>query len=542
MDKNPSKTSAASAATTEKATTTTTLHNTGVSLHNTRVSLHNVRRVLQNFLLIWLDANIDESQEDFKNSLAHLRHIVASITTFTNVQECTDFLREIESEKAFMIVSGSLGQHIVPKIYTWPQLHSIYVFCNNRSVHEQWAKNILKIKGVHTNIESICKALQNDSARCDRALISISFRGIDASFMYTQLIKEALLEINDDEDGDNKSIREFAEYCRLQNDIATDEIESVEREYHQHTPIWWYTAPFFIYSMLNRGLRLLDVDIILKMGFFIRHLHRHIEKLHREQQSKDFEKVKQTKGGLMSFNNFLSTSRDRDLSLNAFARPAALQDSDSVDIRQKILPPTHPDIATSYNNIGLIYSNMGEYTKALSFYEQALHIRQNILPPNHPDLATSYNTVGLVHSNMGDYAKALSFYEQALDICQKMLPPNHPDFAQSYNNIGWVYSNMSEYSKALSCYERALDIRQKILPPNHPDLATSYSNIGKVYSEMGKYSKALASHQRALDIYQKTLPPEHPNFAQSYNNMAMAYQNMGEYGVPKVGIAMFKIL
>ncbi|CAF1575531.1 unnamed protein product [Rotaria sp. Silwood1] len=348
MDKNPSKTSAASAATTEKATTTT-LHNTGVSLHNTRVSLHNVRRVLQNFLLIWLDANIDESQEDFKNSLAHLRHIVASITTFTNVQECTDFLREIESEKAFMIVSGSLGQHIVPKIYTWPQLHSIYVFCNNRSVHEQWAKNILKIKGVHTNIESICKALQNDSARCDRALISISFRGIDASFMYTQLIKEALLEINDDEDGDNKSIREFAEYCRLQNDIATDEIESVEREYHQHTPIWWYTAPFFIYSMLNRGLRLLDVDIILKMGFFIRHLHRHIEKLHREQQSKgktakvltvyrgqglslqDFEKVKQTKGGLMSFNNFLSTSRDRDLSLNAFARPAALQDSDSVE-------------------------------------------------------------------------------------------------------------------------------------------------------------------------------------------------------------------
>ncbi|CAF1157553.1 unnamed protein product [Rotaria sp. Silwood1] len=700
MDKNPSKTSAASAATTEKATTTTTLHNTGVSLHNTRVSLHNVRRVLQNFLLIWLDANIDESQEDFKNSLAHLRHIVASITTFTNVQECTDFLREIESEKAFMIVSGSLGQHIVPKIYTWPQLHSIYVFCNNRSVHEQWAKNILKIKGVHTNIESICKALQNDSARCDRALISISFRGIDASFMYTQLIKEALLEINDDEDGDNKSIREFAEYCRLQNDIATDEIESVEREYHQHTPIWWYTAPFFIYSMLNRGLRLLDVDIILKMGFFIRHLHRHIEKLHREQQSKvktakvltvyrgqglslqDFEKVKQTKGGLMSFNNFLSTSRDRDLSLNAFARPAALQDSDSVgilfvmiidpklcatsstpyvdvnnlsffsdegseilfsthtifridqikhiddhdterlwqvnltftgnddhdlnaltahmrkelswtkgwsrlgdilikmghsakaeqlyqilvdnahkandranynyqlglvysnmgeyskalashqqalDIRKKTLPPNHPDLATSYNTIGLVYSNMGEYSKALASHQQALDIRKKTLPPNHLDLATSYNTIGLVYSNRGEYSKALSFYEQALDIRQKILPPTHPDIATSYNNIGLIYSNMGEYTKALSFYEQALHIRQNILPPNHPDLATSYNTVGLVHSNMGDYAKALSFYEQALDICQKMLPPNHPDFAQSYNNIGWVYSNMSEY-------------
>ncbi|CAF5138233.1 unnamed protein product, partial [Rotaria sp. Silwood1] len=92
--------------------------------------------------------------------------------------------------------------------------------------------------------------------------------------------------------------------------------------------------------MLNRGLRQMDVDIILKMGFFIRHLHQHITELHREQQGnmptnfqvfrrqglsmEDFEKMKKTKGGLMSFNNFLSTSRNREISFKNFARPAAL--------------------------------------------------------------------------------------------------------------------------------------------------------------------------------------------------------------------------
>ncbi|CAF5151822.1 unnamed protein product, partial [Rotaria sp. Silwood1] len=38
----------------------------------------------------------------------------------------------------------------------------------------------------------------------------------------------------------------------------------------------------------------------------------------------DFENMKKTKGGLMSFNNFLSTSRNREISFKNFARPAAL--------------------------------------------------------------------------------------------------------------------------------------------------------------------------------------------------------------------------
>ncbi|CAF1424948.1 unnamed protein product, partial [Rotaria sp. Silwood1] len=151
------------------------------------------------------------------------------------------------------------------------------------------------------------------------------------------LLKEALLEIEDD---DVKSIKDLVEYCRLQDDIDEGQIRKVENEYRDHTPIWWYTAETFIYPMLNRGLRQMDVDIILKMGFFIRHLHQHITELHREQQGnmptifqvfrgqglsmEDFEKMKKTKGGLMSFNNFLSTSRNLEISFNNFARPAAL--------------------------------------------------------------------------------------------------------------------------------------------------------------------------------------------------------------------------
>ncbi|CAF1264001.1 unnamed protein product [Rotaria sordida] len=261
MDKQKSTTTAAGGLSTKAITT-----------NHAAVLSQPIRRVLQSFLLIWLDANFDESKDHYNKSIQDLQHIVATIKTFTDVDQCVDFLSDIEDEKVFMIVSNALGQHIVPEIQALPQLHSIYVFCDNQSINQQWVTIIPKIKGVYTQIEPICEALKIDCEHCDRGMISVSFNGLDPLFMYTQFLKEALLEIEDD---DTKSIKELVEYCRLHSDASEITLEKIEREYRDHKPISWYTGPYFIYSMLNRGLRLMDVDVILKMGFFIRHLHQH---------------------------------------------------------------------------------------------------------------------------------------------------------------------------------------------------------------------------------------------------------------------------
>ena len=77
----------------------------------------------------------------------------------------------------------------------------------------------------------------------------------------------------------------------------------------------------------------MEVDLMVKMGFFIRDLHNHIAKLHAEQYGRqhhresftvyrgqglsqvDFDQLKSTQGGLMAFNSFLSTSQHPEVSL-----------------------------------------------------------------------------------------------------------------------------------------------------------------------------------------------------------------------------------
>ena len=79
---------------------------------------------------------------------------------------------------------------------------------------------------------------------------------------------------------------------------------------------------------------------------------------------------------------------------------------------------------------------MREYAAAKQSHEQALAIRRKSLPPDHPDIAYSLNNLGIVQSALREYAAAKQSYEQALAIRRKSLPPDHPDIAFSLRNLG----------------------------------------------------------------------------------------------------------
>jgi len=79
------------------------------------------------------------------------------------------------NEKPCMIISGLLGQHIVSLIYDMFQVDSIFIFCDSKKLHEQWTKEWAKIKGMLTEISSICEALKQAAQQCERNAISMSF-------------------------------------------------------------------------------------------------------------------------------------------------------------------------------------------------------------------------------------------------------------------------------------------------------------------------------------------------------------------------------
>ncbi|CAF3305196.1 unnamed protein product, partial [Rotaria socialis] len=296
------------------------------------------RRMAQNYLVIWVDGNIDESNDDYRNTLAQLRTVVIDVKVCTTPEQCVEFLNEIDDGKAFIISSGVLGQSLVNDIHGIPKVDAIYILCDNKACHEPWAKEWSKIRGVFTSIKPICESLKKVAHECDHDSIPMSFvpkqtmaggaAGSDPktldqlppTYMYSVIFKDIILEIDDD---DEKSMNTLVKFCRKQN-ISETEISEFKREYHDKSPVYWYTKQMFLYGMLNRALRMLDMEAMCKLGFFIRSLHLQLEQLHQEQSASfqtaftvyrgqglsqlDFQNLMDSKGGLLSFNNFLSTS------------------------------------------------------------------------------------------------------------------------------------------------------------------------------------------------------------------------------------------
>ena len=285
--------------------------------------------VVQNFHLVWLDESIDEdNNKEYCESVVKLRQIVNTINTFTDVDECIDFITDIEHELCIMLVSEfffGIIAFIIPEIH---QITSVYIYHRDKSLSKYSSSELQsKVKGIHANITSICEALQKATQDCDRNSINISVVKpsdetankvsdlVDSSFMYTQLLKEIILTI----DFEPQHKNEFLTYCRQLFSVNASELEHVnmiEKDYRPQQAIRWYTSSCLLYTMLNRALRLMEVDLIIKMGFFVRDLHNHIAELHFQQYSgrsdkqsfvvyrgqslslKDFNNLKDAQGGL----------------------------------------------------------------------------------------------------------------------------------------------------------------------------------------------------------------------------------------------------
>ena len=68
--------------------------------------------------------------------------------------------------------------------------------------------------------------------------------------------------------------------------------------------------------------------------------------------------------------------------------------------------------------------------------------------PQYFNVATLYNNLGLVHSDLGDLEQAKDYHERALDINLKKLGPEHVNVATAYNNLGNVHSKLGDLEQA----------------------------------------------------------------------------------------------
>ena len=149
-------------------------------------------------------------------------------------------------------------------------------------------------------------------------------------------------------------------------------------------------------------------------------------------------------------------------------------------------------------SLGNAYNSLGQYERAIAFFQQSLDIKKDI-----GDIQGESNSLiglGNAYNSLGQYERAIAFYQQSLDIAKEI--GDIQGESASLNNLGEIYNKLGQYKKAIEYYQQSLDIKREI--GNVRGESISLNGLGNVYQAMGNYKQAIDKFRDSLKICNET--------------------------------------
>ena len=101
-----------------------------------------------------------------------------------------------------------------------------------------------------------------------------------------------------------------------------------------------------------------------------------------------------------------------------------------------------------------MYNSLGEYNQAKELHEKALIIRKKIFGEDHAAVATSYNNLALVYERLGEYNQAKELHEKALTIRKQIFGEDHKYVERIRSELALVNRHLVS-SRAEDRHEKA---------------------------------------------------------------------------------------
>ena len=184
------------------------------------------------------------------------------------------------------------------------------------------------------------------------------------------------------------------------------------------------------------------------------------------------------------------------------------------------------------NNLALTYYRLADYEKAEKYFLTVIN-HYSILTGSESSLAIAYSNLSQVRRQQNKFDLALISQLKAEEILEKNLGPWHINLGLSSNNLGTIYMELSDYPLALKSFHKSLKIYEFNKISRHPDLGLIHNNLGYIYRHLGQFEIALVHQKEALENFKATIGLNNKDAALIINNLAWIYANMREYDISK---------
>ncbi len=169
----------------------------------------------------------------------------------------------------------------------------------------------------------------------------------------------------------------------------------------------------------------------------------------------------------------------------------------SLDVQKKLYGDSSPSLISAYSNLIIAYLELQEYERSLSFASIALGIADNNQDmANSSDLANLYNNLGVLYNRLADYSKAKIFLGKSESIFKNSHLPQNANYINLMNNSAIAYSELGLTEKSTEYYEKGIALAQS---NNSPLAFNTINSYAIVLGNIGKASKGEALLRSALE-------------------------------------------
>ena len=171
--------------------------------------------------------------------------------------------------------------------------------------------------------------------------------------------------------------------------------------------------------------------------------------------------------------------------------------------------------ASAINLSGLIDLDMNNPTKALNNLRKALDLRQRLLKPDDPFIASSLSNVSMAYTELRDFERAYATQQEAIDL---RLRINSELIGNSYSNMSSLLLRMEKPNEVEEMLGRCPTLKdftdETFLRTGNPRLSGDMVLLSRIRPRQGRTedamrlaSKALGFRRRLLATASKSVTP-----------------------------------
>lgn len=518
---------------------------------------------------LWTESSFDSNeirymQENLHSAINYLK--VFEDTLGFRVRVC-----QAKDNLILFILSGQLGCVIVTLTHTFKQIDFTYVNYLSLSRHHDLALKFIKTPTIITNLDEIIEKIKmspKSENKCFRETLPFSVCNVDcnielsstminANFLRSQLFIRALLYLPYDRTSRDK----FFDLCRREyegNPAQLSEIEKLEASYTPEQALRWYSKDGFLFRMLNKALRVHDINTLFSFRFFIQDLCEQLRQIQRKQGRKQFHVyrgqyiskqelnlLKKSKGQFISMNSFLSTSHNREISRMFIQDKLA----DLCGVLFEIdIDSCFPCERNIFADISLeshfrdereVLFMLGTIFRLVDIREENEFtvIRMRLCHGNYDrDMEPLLEQIQMENDEsrlcflFGDVLHKAGMYDQAEQFYNRMLNQlenDHPLIAELWGGIGLVKKAKEEIEISSQWLNKALE---KYKQMNDPEgIAKSLLNLGSIHQKKKEFDEAIDKYNQALKMFCGLPGDRSESVANCFQNLGTIYSKQCKF-------------